>query len=82
VPNDSLNKLSVDELKDLFSAESQLLKALPKMVQSIGHIFVTRVAGNVASSEIIASLEMQSRSLGSKPFSSWAIAAAALLRRR
>src|ERR1035438_3332969 len=29
--NDSFKKLYVDELKDLYSAESQLLKALPKM---------------------------------------------------
>ena len=31
--NESLNKLYVDELKDLFSAESQLVKALPKMAK-------------------------------------------------
>jgi len=29
MPNENLKKLYVDELKDLFSAESQLLKALP-----------------------------------------------------
>jgi carbonic anhydrase len=34
--------------------------------QSIGHIFVTRVAGNVASSEIIASLEYGVAVLGTK----------------
>lgn len=32
--NESLRKLYVDELKDLFSAESQLLKALPKMAKA------------------------------------------------
>src|SRR5512143_1230645 len=32
--NESLKKLYVDELKDLFSAESQLLKALPKMAKA------------------------------------------------
>jgi len=32
--NDNLKKLYVDELKDLFSAESQLLKALPKMAKA------------------------------------------------
>ena len=31
--NDSLKKLYVDELKDLYSAENQLLKALPKMAK-------------------------------------------------
>jgi carbonic anhydrase len=34
--------------------------------QTIGHIFVTRVAGNVASSEIIASLEYGVAVLGTK----------------
>jgi carbonic anhydrase len=34
--------------------------------QSIGHVFVTRVAGNVASSEIIASLEYGAAVLGTK----------------
>jgi ferritin-like metal-binding protein YciE len=32
--NESLKKLYVDELKDLFSAENQLLKALPKMAKA------------------------------------------------
>jgi carbonic anhydrase len=34
--------------------------------QSIGHIFVTRVAGNVVTSEIIASLEYGAAVLGTK----------------
>jgi len=34
VSNESLRKLYVDELKDLFSAENQLLKALPKMAKA------------------------------------------------
>jgi len=34
VPNENLRKLYVDELKDLFSAENQLLKALPKMANA------------------------------------------------
>ena len=34
MPNESLKKLYVDELKDLFSAENQLLKALPKMAKA------------------------------------------------
>jgi ferritin-like metal-binding protein YciE len=32
--NESLKELYVDELKDLFSAENQLLKALPKMAKA------------------------------------------------
>jgi len=34
VPNENLKKLHADELKDLFSAENQLLKALPKMAKA------------------------------------------------
>jgi carbonic anhydrase len=34
--------------------------------QSIGHIFVTRIAGNIATSEIIASLEYGAGDLGTK----------------
>lgn len=34
MPNDSLKKLYVGELKDLYSAENQLVKALPKMAQA------------------------------------------------
>ena len=32
--NENFKKLYVDELKDLFSAENQLLKALPKMAKA------------------------------------------------
>lgn len=34
MPNENFKKLYVDELKDLFSAENQLLKALPKMAKA------------------------------------------------
>jgi ferritin-like metal-binding protein YciE len=34
MPNDSLKKLYVEELKDLYSAENQLIKALPKMAKA------------------------------------------------
>jgi ferritin-like metal-binding protein YciE len=34
MPNDSLKKLYVEELKDLYSAENQLVKALPKMAKA------------------------------------------------
>jgi ferritin-like metal-binding protein YciE len=34
VPSDSLKKLYIDELKDLYSAENQLVKALPKMAKA------------------------------------------------
>jgi ferritin-like metal-binding protein YciE len=34
MPNDGLKELYIDELKDLYSAENQLLKALPKMAKA------------------------------------------------
>ena len=34
MPNNRLMKLYVDELKDLYSAENQLVKALPKMAKA------------------------------------------------
>jgi len=34
MPNESLKQLYMDELKDLFSAENQLVKALPKMAKA------------------------------------------------
>ncbi len=34
---DTLQALYVDELKDLYNAENQILKALPKMIRAAGH---------------------------------------------
>jgi len=34
---DTLEALYIDELKDLWSAEKQILKALPKMIKAAGH---------------------------------------------
>ena len=34
---DTLKALYVDELKDLYNAENQILKALPKMIRAAGH---------------------------------------------
>ena len=34
MPNDNLKNLYVDELKDLYSAENQLVKALPKLAKA------------------------------------------------
>ena len=35
---DSLQALYVDELKDLYSAEKQIIKALPKMIKAASHV--------------------------------------------
>jgi len=67
MPLDSLQKLFVEELKDLYSAENQLVKALPKMAKAASdpqlkaafeeHLEVTR--GQVERLEtIFASLDM------------------------
>jgi ferritin-like metal-binding protein YciE len=42
MPNDSLKKLYVDELKDLYSAENQLVKALPKMAKAASSEYVRK----------------------------------------
>ena len=34
MPNEGLKELYIDELKDLYSAETQLVKALPKMAKA------------------------------------------------
>ena len=34
---DSLRKLYVEEIKDLYSAENQILKAMPRMIKSASH---------------------------------------------
>jgi len=34
---DTLQELYVDELKDLWSAENQILKALPRMIKAVNH---------------------------------------------
>ena len=34
MPNEGLKELYIDELKDLYNAENQLLKALPKMAKA------------------------------------------------
>jgi ferritin-like metal-binding protein YciE len=37
MPPRTLSDLYVEELKDLYSAENQILKALPKMIKAAGH---------------------------------------------
>jgi len=34
MPNEGLKELYIDELKDIYNAESQLVKALPKMAKA------------------------------------------------
>jgi ferritin-like metal-binding protein YciE len=69
MPDTTFKKLYVDELKDLYSAENQLVKALPKMAKAVSadelrqgfedHLKQTK--GHVAR------LEKIFRSLGESP---------------
>ena len=66
---DTLQKLYVDELRDLYNAENQLLKALPKMAKAATHAelraafeeHLAQTRGHVARlDEIAAELEVSS----------------------
>jgi ferritin-like metal-binding protein YciE len=68
VPKNSLQDLYVDELKDLYSAETQLVKALPKMAKASGndrlrHAFEEHLR---ETSEHVSRLEQIFEQLGEK----------------
>ncbi len=46
MPNEGLKVLYVDELKDLYNAENQLVKALPKMAKAASSEFDRGRLGN------------------------------------
>lgn len=66
---DSLQELYVDGLKDLHSAESQILKALPKMVKSASHRELKRAftTHEKQTREQVRRLERILKQLGEKP---------------
>ncbi|HYD52998.1 MAG TPA: ferritin-like domain-containing protein [Gemmatimonadaceae bacterium] len=65
----SLHELYVDELKDLYSAENQLLKALPRMAKAASHPELKRAftLHERQTRGQIARLERIFRGLGEKP---------------
>ena len=68
MPKSSLQELYVDELKDLYSAETQLVKALPKMAKAAGnselkHAFEEHLR---QTSEHVSRLEQIFEQLGEK----------------
>ena len=65
----SLHELYVDELKDLYSAENQLLKALPRMAKAANHPQLKRafVQHERTTREHVKRLERILRTLGEKP---------------
>ncbi len=71
MPQDSLRELYIDELRDLYNAETQLVKALPKMAkaasnQQLRQAFeehLRQTSGHVTRLEQIVS-NRSSKSLG------------------
>src|SRR5271163_4047287 len=65
----SLKKLYIDELKDLYSAENQLLKALPKMAKAASAEELRKgFEGHLAQTKgHVQRLEEIFRSLGESP---------------
>lgn len=67
--NDSLRRLYIDELRDLYNAETQLVKALPKMAKAssnteLRHAFEEHLR---ETSEQVSRLEQIFESLDEKP---------------
>jgi len=65
----SLHELYVDELKDLYSAENQLLKALPRMAKAANHPQLKRAfqQHERQTREHVLRLERIFRTLGERP---------------
>lgn len=66
---DTLYELYVDELKDLYSAENQILKALPRMIKATTHSKLKQgfTKHERQTRQHVKRLERICRSLGEKP---------------
>jgi ferritin-like metal-binding protein YciE len=66
---DTLHELYVDELKDLYSAENQILKALPRMIKAATHKQLKQgfTKHERQTREHVKRLERICKSLGEKP---------------
>lgn len=69
MPNDSLRELYIDELKDLYNAETQLTKALPKMAKAASNSELRQAFEEHLrqTSEQVSRLEQIFEMLGEKP---------------
>lgn len=69
MPNDSLRQLYVDELRDLYNAETQLTKALPKMAKASSNDELRQAFEEHLrqTSEQVSRLEQIFEMLGEKP---------------
>lgn len=69
MPKESLRELYVNELKDLYSAETQLVKALPKMAKASSNVELRQGFEEHLrqTSEHVSRLEQIFEALGEKP---------------
>ena len=69
MPMDNLQELYVEELKDLYSAENQILKGLPRMIKAATHPQLKRAftKHERQTREQVKRLERICKSLGEKP---------------
>jgi ferritin-like metal-binding protein YciE len=69
MPNNSLRELYIDELKDLYNAETQLTKALPKMAKAASNSELRQAFEEHLrqTSEQVSRLEQIFEMLGEKP---------------
>ena len=66
---DSLRELYVEEIKDLYSAENQILKGLPRMIKAASHPQLKRAfkTHEAQTKRHVKRLEQIARELGEKP---------------
>ena len=66
---DSLRELYVEEIKDLYSAENQILKGLPRMIKAASHPQLKRAftKHEAQTRKQVKRLEQIARELGEKP---------------
>jgi ferritin-like metal-binding protein YciE len=66
---DSLRELYVDEIKDLYSAERQILQGLPRMIKAASHPQLKRAftKHEAQTKKHVQRLEQIARELGEKP---------------
>ena len=69
MPMDHLEDLYIEELKDLYSAENQILKALPRMIKAASHPQLKRAFAKheKQTREHVRRLERICKQLGEKP---------------
>ena len=69
MPMETLHELYVEEIKDLYSAENQILKALPRMIKAATHPQLKRAftKHEKQTRTHVKRLEKIAKSLGEKP---------------